>query len=940
MSGAGHRSGADIYRRLLRQGLRGRAGVFALAVFGMAMVAASGPALSALMQPILDGAIVAHEPEVIRWVPLALLGIFALRAAGSYLSAVGMARIGTALVRDLRRRMFARLLDFPAATHDRTASADLLARMTSHVEGVASAASNGLTVLIRDSLTVLGLVGWMLYVSWPLTLAFLLAVPVFAWLIPQSNRRVRRLSHRAMEALARTTRDVQEVLRGYRVVKVFQAEARERQRFAATAAEHRRAQLRTQRATALVSALTMLLVGAAWAGIVYLATVPGVLETITVGSFVSFMFAMLMLLAPARGLVQVNARLQQSIAAGQQVFQLLDMPVEEDRGAVAKRDLREGIEFDRVRLRYRDAAGDALNGVSLTVRRGETVALVGRSGSGKTSLANLLPRFYAPTGGEIRLDGVPLAELRLADLRGLISYVGQEPVLFNDTVRNNITYGVEPGDDRSLQHALRRAHVDEFTARLPQGLETVVGEGGVQLSGGQRQRLALARVLFKHAPILILDEATSALDSESERYVQEALRELQGETTMLVIAHRLSTVERADRIVVLEDGRVVEEGAHAALLAAGGAYAALYRRQFRQAPAAAAPRPRGVLLEEGRTLHQAWSTRLAEAVWYGGAPGAAVLLPLSWLYRAAAALRRFAWRRLLRPRPPAAPVAVVGNLTVGGTGKTPLVVWLAKRLAAHGVAAGVVCRGYRGRSARWPRAVTAATDPREVGEEAVMIALEAGCPVFAGPDRAAAAAALRRAHPVGLILADDGLQHYALARRRELVVIDGRRRWGNGRCLPAGPLREPPARAAAADWRLVHGGAPGPDEGRFDLEARGLAALLDGRELPLERFAGSTVHAVCGIGNPDRFLESLAAAGVSAVPHLYEDHHDFAPEELDFGDGRAVIMTPKDAVKCRRFAREGWYSLEVEVRMDEELARDIVAGLCAVARDAGAADGA
>ena len=941
MSAAGHRTGADIYRRLLRQGLRGRGGTFALAVLGMAMVAASGPALSALMRPILDGAIVAHEPEVIRWVPLALLGIFALRAAGSYLSAVGMARIGTALVRDLRRRMFARLLDFPAATHDHTASADLLARMTSHVEGVAGAASSGLTVLIRDSLMVLGLVAWMLYVSWLLTLAFLLAVPVFAWLIPQSNRRMRRLSHHAMEALSRTVRDVQEVLRGYRVVKVFQAEARERQRFAATTAEHRLQQLRTQRAAALVSALTMLLVGAAWAGIVHLATLPGVLETITVGGFVSFMFAMLMLLAPARGLVQVNAKLQQSIAAGQQVFQLLDLPVEEDRGAIAKRDLREGIEFDRVRLRYRDASRDALRGVSLAVRRGETVALVGRSGSGKSSLVNLLPRFYAPTGGEIRIDGVPLAELRLADLRGLISYVGQDPVLFNDTVRNNITYGVEPGDGRGLRRALRRAHVDEFVERLPQGLETVVGESGVQLSGGQRQRLALARVLFKHAPILILDEATSALDSESERYVQAALRELQGETTVLVIAHRLSTVERADRIVVLEDGRVVEEGAHDALLAADGAYAALHRRQFQQPPAeAAAPRPRGLLLEEGRTLHQAWSTRLAEAIWYGGAPGAAALLPLSWLYRAAAALRRFGRRRLLPPRPPPAPVAVVGNLTVGGTGKTPLVVWLARRLAAHGVAAGVVCRGYRGSSPRWPRAVTAATDPREVGEEAVMIALEAGCPVFAGPDRAAAAAALCRAHPVRLILADDGLQHYALARRRELVVIDGRRRYGNGHCLPAGPLREPPARAAAADWRLVHGGAPGPDEGRFDLEARGLTALLDGRELPLSQFAGSTVHAVCGIGNPDRFLESLAAAGVSAVPHLYEDHHDFAPEELAFGDGRAVIMTPKDAVKCRRFAREGWYSLEVEVRMDEELAQDIVAGLCAVARDAGAADGA
>ena len=522
-------------------------------------------------------------------------------------------------------------------------------------------------------------------------------------------------------------------------MKIFQAENREQTRFDETTEYYRKRQVRTQQMAALVSSVIMLMVGLAWAGIVYLVTLEDVLGTITVGGFVSFMFAMLMLLAPARNLVQVNTRLQQSIAAGQQVFQLLDTPAEEDHGEHSKQDLQDSIVYDQISMRYRNADRDALRSVSLTIHRGETVALVGRSGSGKSSLANLLPRFYMPSSGEIRIDDIRINDLRLSDLRGLISYVGQNVVLFNDTVRNNITYGIDLDQEEELDLALRRAHVDEFVDRLPQGLETIIGEDGVQLSGGQRQRLALARALYKRAPILILDEATSSLDSESEHYVQEALDKIMEVSTTLIIAHRLSTVERADRIVVLEHGQIVEEGTHADLMQknqvygkalptsiAGSRQRSRKQRSLARRVAGGGEHPAPSMDHALRRIHLVRRQSLG----LGCLAAVELAVPVRRVLAQDLA-------SLAEPAPcPAGPCGrQSATLTCRGNGKDP-----AGRLAGASIArfrylGGGRVPGLSRRQSQPGRAKSpATTNPDDVGEEAVLIATQAGCPVYSqGP---------------------------------------------------------------------------------------------------------------------------------------------------------------------------------------------------------------
>ncbi len=561
---------------------------FLVSVLAMAVAAATEPALPALLQPMLDGTFVKRDPAWLELMPFLIVGLFVIRGIATYVATYASNWVGNKVVLDLRAAMFQKLVALPAGYFGDQSSGVLISRVTFDAAQVTQAASGVVTVLFKDCLTILGLLGWLFYLDWKLTLIALLMAPPIMLIIRSVSRRLRSTSRDAQEAMGEMTQVLQEAIEGHKVVKVFGGQDYEIQRFTETANRARRHVMKQVAAAAANVPFVQLVAALALAFIVALATRQGASDQTTVGGFVSFIVAMLMLTAPLKRLTGINEYLQKGLAAAESVFSLLDQQAEADDGTAELGPTRGEVRFEGVTFHYPQTARPALLGVDLTVASGQTVALVGPSGSGKTTLVNLLPAFYRPTQGRVLLDGRDIRSIRLADLRSRIALVSQEVVLFNDTVAANIAYGAARGaSEADIIAAAQAAHAWEFISRMPEGLNTRVGEHGVKLSGGQRQRIAIARTLLKNAPVVILDEATSALDSESERHIQAALETLMKGRTTLVIAHRLSTVERADRIVVLDQGRIAESGSHSELLALNGLYAHLYRIQFRDGSTAA-----------------------------------------------------------------------------------------------------------------------------------------------------------------------------------------------------------------------------------------------------------------------------------------------------------------------------------------------------------------
>jgi subfamily B ATP-binding cassette protein MsbA len=567
-----------IYRRLLGYA-RPHWPMFLLGVAGMALSAGVEVGWLRLIRDFLDGTFVKHDPATLTLVPLAVLVLFAARGLGDYLSQYAPGWVGRQIVKRLRGDLFRHYLDLPSAFYDRNTTAQLLSRLTYNTELVAEAATNSVTVLIRDTLTIIGLLGWAFYISWRLTAFALLAAPVIALLLQVVNRAIRRYAARIQNSMGDVTRLAKEALDGHRLIKVFNAQEQEARDFEQVIEANRYQNMKLLRARAISNPTVQMIAALALAAVLYLAIKDVLAQGTTVGNFSSFLGALLIIAQALRRLVGVFGPLQQGIAAGQSLFELLDEPGEPSGGTRALARARGEVEFIGVTFTYPGKA-PALRAVSLKVAAGETVAIVGRSGGGKSTLVGLVARFYDVDRGQVRLDGHDVRDYPLRSLRDNVSLVSQDVVLMNGTIRDNIAYSLEGADAGAIERAARAAHVLEFAAALPQGLDTEVGDRGVLLSGGQRQRIAIARALLKDAPVLILDEATSALDTESERAIQEALAQLMQGRTTLVIAHRLSTIESADRIVVLEDGVLAETGTHAALLAQGGAYAALHRMQF------------------------------------------------------------------------------------------------------------------------------------------------------------------------------------------------------------------------------------------------------------------------------------------------------------------------------------------------------------------------
>jgi len=570
----------DLYLRLLRY-VRPYRRMFALSILGTTAAAATEPLIPALIQPLLDGSFVAKDPHSIRLMPLLMVAVFIVRGITGFIGTLAMSWIAHQVVTDLRDALFARLLSLPTRYFDDHSAGSLLSRLTYDVSQVMTATTQALVTLIKDGLSVIGLLGWMLYLNWQLSLLVLLITPGITIIMRLVSQRLRRLSRELQELMGGLTHVIDEVLQGHKVIKIFGGQDYERQRFHRVNNRVRQFNLKLAAASEASGPLVQLLAIIALGAVIYFASLQSAADQITVGGFVSLFGAMAMLLTPIKRLTKVNEQLQRGLAAAETIFALLDEPPEPDRGIRAIGRARGEVRFHAVSHRYRDDGGEVLHQLELDVRPGETIALVGPSGGGKTTLMSLLPRFYEPESGDILLDGVPIRELRLAELRANIAYVSQDIVLFNDTVAANIAYGAsfQVGEDDILK-AAESAHAMEFIRELPQGLQTLIGENGARLSGGQRQRLAIARALLKNAPILILDEATSALDTQSERKVQQALDALRQGRTAFIIAHRLSTIESANRIVVLDRGHIVESGTHDELLARGGLYASLYQIQI------------------------------------------------------------------------------------------------------------------------------------------------------------------------------------------------------------------------------------------------------------------------------------------------------------------------------------------------------------------------
>jgi subfamily B ATP-binding cassette protein MsbA len=570
----------QLYLRLLKY-VKPYWRTFAISVISMAVTAATEPLLPALLKPMLDGTFVHKDDTIIKLTPVIILLIFFVRGLSSFAGTYAIGWVGNKVVMDLRDKMFNKLLTLPTRFYDDLATGNLISKLTYDVTQVTAAATNVVTVSIRDSIMIVGLLGWLFYVNWKLTLLSLIMFPVIAVILKVINARLRNASRDGQRAMGDITQVIEESVAAHKVVKLFGGQQYERDRFTDQSNWVRRHTMKLAVAAAINVPIVQMIAAIALSVIVWLATVQSRSDETTVGGFLSFIAAMLMLTSPIKRITGVSEFIQRGLAASESVFDLLDTPSEIDDGKVVLGRAEGRIAFEHVSLSYNQDDRLALRNVSLEIPAGQSVALVGASGSGKSTMANLVPRFYHPTSGRITLDGHDLADLTLASLRANIALVSQEVILFNDTVAANIAYGQmrEVSEDEIIA-AAQAAHAMEFIREMPEGLNTLVGERGVKLSGGQRQRIAIARAILKNAPILVLDEATSALDSESERHVQAALETLMQGRTSLVIAHRLSTIEKADRIIVMQKGEIVESGTHQELIAKGGVYAQLHRIQF------------------------------------------------------------------------------------------------------------------------------------------------------------------------------------------------------------------------------------------------------------------------------------------------------------------------------------------------------------------------
>lgn len=896
-----------------------------MAIIGMILFAGTEAAFAYIMKPMLDDGFIEGDPFVIKIIPIAIIGIFLVRMFAIFTRTYCMDYIGRNVINSLRQTMFDKLITMTSAEYDQSSSAAILTRFSFDVERVARSVSLSLTIFIQDSLRIIVLLGYIFWLNWQLTCVFLLTGPVIFLIVVKLTGRFRSLSKYIQSSMGDVSQVAQEVIDSNQVVKIFGGDEFERQKFIKINKDNLRLHLKLSVAQAISVPLIQFIVSIAFAAIVAFATSESMRGIITTGDFVSFIIGMTMLLAPMRVLSSINASIQEGIAAGESIFAFIASESEDDSGKLTLLRTKGRLSFNNIALKYHNNDELILHNISFKVEPNQTIAIVGRSGSGKSSLVNLIPRLYEIDGGEIRLDGERIQDYQLKDLRKQVAYVGQDVRLFNDTIRHNIAYGlVGTVDDDPIIEAAKQAYAWEFIENMPERLDTVVGERGVLLSGGQRQRIAIARALLKDAPILILDEATSALDTESERYIQSAIENLMTNRTTLVIAHRLSTIEHADRILVLDQGKLLEQGDHNSLLELNGSYAKLHAMQFRDIDAMdhISASPNGIdhqPIRLDKSVINHWimtSTHKRQGWWlWSMNPLAIALIPLSLLYYLLSRCHQLGYRigLLSSTRLPVTTI-VVGNVTLGGNGKTPVVIALFDLLKSKGYTPAIVTRGYKSGNEDKVQILSEGQINNEVGDEANMISEICQCPIGVSSKRSESAKRILQQHPqTDVIISDDGLQHYGLQRDIEIAVCR-LVAFGNGLIIPAGPMREPRSRLGQVDLTINR-------DGNQIIETLNEVWNLNqpDNRMPISKFKGQQIHALAGIGFPEIFFASLVQVGIDPIAHEFPDHHDFNVHDLDLKPDLPILVTHKDAVKLKGIASDNIWVVPLGIEFSADL---------------------
>ena len=851
---------------------------------------------------------------------MSLVFIATARGLGFFIGNYFMSKVGFGIVHDLRAELFQKLHDLPKSYFDANQSGQLINRITFTTTQVSGAASNAVKTIVREGFLLIGLFIYLMILNFKLTLLLIVTAPLIALIVYIAGKRLKKLATRIQTAMGDVTHIASEAVDGHVEIKSFNAEEYENRRFFQANTSNKNQNLKLEATGNLATPIIQILVSISLSLVAYFALGSQLGISLDAETFVAFFTAAGLMAKPIRQLSNVNIIIQKGLAAANEIFEQLDQQNEDNSGNLETKILG-NIEFKNVSFSY-DTGGLIIDNISFKIARNETVAIVGKSGSGKSTIANLIPRFYNHSDGEVLIDGISVNDYSLKHLRSSISIVNQSPSLFNDTIAKNIAYGDDSIDSQKLIESAKQAGCFDFIEQLPEGFESEIGDDGVLLSGGQRQRLAIARAFYKDSPIIILDEATSSLDTESELIVQEALEKLITNRTTIVIAHRLSTIENASKIIVLDDGVLSETGTHKELLLNDGIYRSLYKNKFEDPPS------EKITISESKQLYvpeydEEDNASFVVDSWYKKSLWLYLLTPFSLLFKYLTKRRRRKYiQGKLESFKSDIPIIIVGNLTIGGTGKTPLVAYIAQELSKLGYKPGLVSRGYGGKF-KETLEVTRDTPVKQTGDEAQILS-KLNLPFYIDKNRVRAVKTLANNHDCDVIISDDGLQHYNMNRDIEIVVIDGKRRFGNNLTFPAGPLRESKSRLNSVDFVVNNSGPTKDNEYLMNISPSKFIHLKTGKSYLIKDWPmHKQVHAVAGLGNPGRFFDLLARLGFEITRNSFPDHHNFDEEDLTFLDHLPIIMTEKDASKCRSFNNNKIWYLTIEADVSDKFIAEL-----------------